>query len=211
MASVKIHGHPFSTCTKRVATVCNELGVKYEIVEVDMVKGAHKTPEYIENFQPFGIIPVLEDSDGTKIYESRAIGRYLTAKYGKDSGLLPPSTDVKAYGLFEQAASIEYSSFDPPASGLTKERVFNPMFKVPTNEVLATHFENSLKTKLEGYERVLAKQKYLAGDHITLADLFHLPYGTFVNQINPELIGSKPNLKRWWDDISSRESWKALN
>ena len=66
------------------------------------------------------------EDDGFKVYESRAIARYLTAKYGKGSTLLPPTTDVKAYGRFEQAASIEYSAFDPSASGLAAERVFNP-------------------------------------------------------------------------------------
>ncbi|KAG8741697.1 hypothetical protein FRC10_002570 [Ceratobasidium sp. 414] len=226
---VKIYGMSLATCTKRVAAVCNEIGLKYELVTVDLTKGAQKQPEYLDTMQPFGVIPVLEDEDGTKIYESRAIARYLTAKYGKDSGLLPSTDDVKSYGLFEQAASIEYSAFDPPASGLTKERVFSKMFGTEPNEELADHYEKALKTKLEGYERVLSKQKYLAGDvcdhflmlkatalkdpfqHITLADLFHLPYGHFVNQIDPTLFGSKPNLKRWWDDISSRESWKAVN
>jgi glutathione S-transferase len=57
-------------------------------------------------------------------YESRAISRYLIAKYGKDSSLLPPPSDLKASGLFEQAASIEYSIFDPPASSLAYELVF---------------------------------------------------------------------------------------
>ncbi|QRV78844.1 glutathione S-transferase [Ceratobasidium sp. AG-Ba] len=170
-----------SGCTKRVITICKELGLEYEFVQVEMMKGAHKASEYIENFQSFGAVPVLEDADGTKVYESRAVGRYLTA-------------------------NIEYSSFDPSAVGLTRELILHPMLKKPTNEVLASHNEVTLKTKLEGYERVLAKQKYLGGDHITLADLFHLPYDTFVNRINLELIGSKPNLKRWWDDISSGQS-----
>ncbi|KAG8702971.1 hypothetical protein FRC12_015543 [Ceratobasidium sp. 428] len=207
---IKIHGVKESTCTKRVLTVCNELGLKYEVVHVDYMKGAHKQPEYLDTMQPFGVVPVLEDEDGTKIYESRAMCRYLTAKYGKDSGLLPSSNDVVRYGLFEQAASVEYSSFDPYASGLTRERVFSKIFGNEPNEILADHYQTNLKNKLEGYERVLAKQKYLAGDSITLADLFHLPYGHFVNQINPDFFGSKSNVKRWWDDISSRESWKSL-
>ncbi|KAG8796553.1 hypothetical protein FRC12_019060 [Ceratobasidium sp. 428] len=208
--AIKIHGKSTSTCTRRVATICNELGLKYEVVPIDLMKGAHKQPEYLENMQPFGVIPVVQDEDGTKIYESRAIARYLTAKYGKDTGLLPSSSDPVAYGLFEQAASIEYSSFDPYASGLTMERVFKKMFGGEANEVLAAHYETNLRSKLEGYERVLAKQKYLAGDHITLADLFHLPYGSYINQVDPDFFGSKPQVKRWWDDISSRESWKSL-
>ncbi|CAE6472410.1 unnamed protein product, partial [Rhizoctonia solani] len=124
MTTVTIHGHAFATCTQRVMAVCNEIGLKYQIVTVDLKKGEQKTPEYLATKQPFGVIPVLVDEDGTKIYESRAICRYLVAKYGKDSGLLPSQSDVKAYGLFEQAASIEYSTFDPYAAPLTSELVF---------------------------------------------------------------------------------------
>ncbi|CAE6417859.1 unnamed protein product [Rhizoctonia solani] len=209
MATVTIHGHAFSTCTKRVTATCNEIGLKYKIVTIDFANKEHKTEEYLATRQPFGVIPVLVDEDGTQIYESRAICRYLVAKYGKDSGLLPSQSDIKAYGLFEQAASVEYSSFDPYAAPLTGERIFAKMFGRETDEKLAQKYTDTLITKLEGYERILSKQKYLAGDSFTLADLFHLPYGNFVNQIDPSILGSKPSVKRWWDDISSRPSWTA--
>ncbi|CAE7087360.1 unnamed protein product [Rhizoctonia solani] len=209
MATVKIHGHPFSTCAKRVMATCNEIGLKYEIVMVDLMKKEHKDPEYIETKHPFGAIPVLVDEDGTQIFESRAICRYLVTKYGKGSELLPSQSDLKAYGLFEQAASIEYSSFDPNAAPLTGERIFAKMFGREADEKLVQKYIDALNTKMDGYERILSKQKYLAGDNFTLADLFHLPYGNFVNQIDPTILGSKPSVKRWWDDISSRPSWTA--
>ncbi|CAE6452723.1 unnamed protein product [Rhizoctonia solani] len=208
MVTVKLHGMPYSTCTKRVWTTAKEIGVDVDIVPVDLAKGAHKEPAYIENYHPFGIIPVLEDEDGTKIYESRAIARYLVAKYGKGSPLLPSPSDPKAYGLFEQAASIEYSSFDPSASGLAYERVFAPMRQLQPNDALVKKYVETLNTKLDGYERILSKQKYLAGDTFTLADLFHLPYGKMVNDLEPELFSQRPHLKKWWEDISSRPSWK---
>lgn len=44
--------------------------------------------------------------------------------------------------------------------------------------------KNLLADKLEGYERILSKHAYLAGDKLTLADLFHLPYGTYVSQVS---------------------------
>jgi glutathione S-transferase len=56
--------------------------------------------------------------------ESRAICRYLETKYkGKGTELIP-TKDVKALGLFEQAASTEISYFDPYASGIVSERAF---------------------------------------------------------------------------------------
>ncbi|CAE7160975.1 unnamed protein product [Rhizoctonia solani] len=209
MVTVKLHGMPYSTCTKRVWTTAKEIGVDVKIVPVDLGKGEHKSPEYIENYHPFGIIPVLEDEDGTKIYESRAISRYLVAKYGKGSPLLPNPSDTKAYGLFEQAASIEYSSFDPSASSLAYEKVFAGMRGLKTNEELVTKYLETLNAKMDGYERILSKQKYLAGDTFTLADLFHLPYGAMLNDIDPTVLSSKPHVKAWWADISSRDAWKA--
>ncbi|CAE6438744.1 unnamed protein product [Rhizoctonia solani] len=209
MVTVTIHGVAQSTCTQRVIATCNELGVKYQVVNIDFLAKEHKSPEYIATKQPFGAIPVLVDEDGTQLFESRAICRYLVAKYGKDSGLVPSQSDLKAYGLFEQAASIEYSSFDPYAAPLTSERIFAKMFGRESDEKLIQKCIDSLNAKMDGYERILSKQKYLAGDNFTLADLFHLPYGNFVNQIDPSILGSKPSVKKWWDDISSRASWTA--
>ena len=40
-----------------------------------------------------------------------------------------------------------------------------------------------LNQRLEGYERLLSRQAYLAGDQLTLADLFHMPDGIQVLQV----------------------------
>jgi glutathione S-transferase len=56
--TIKLYGASGATCTKRVATVATELGVKYELVAVDVMAGAHKQSEYTA-FQPFGQIPYL--------------------------------------------------------------------------------------------------------------------------------------------------------
>jgi glutathione S-transferase len=56
------------------------MGLPYEIILVDLGKGEQKQPAHLA-IQPFGQVPVLEDTDGTKIFESRAIIRYLVKKY----------------------------------------------------------------------------------------------------------------------------------
>lgn len=122
---LKLHGIAQSTCTRRVATILKEKNVPYELVPVDFAKGEHKSAEYLKK-QPFGQVPYLDD-DGFIVFESRAIGRYIAAKY-RDQGtpLLPDPSDLKATALFEQAASIETSDFDPYASGIAAEKVFKP-------------------------------------------------------------------------------------
>lgn len=54
---VYLHGTGQSTCTRRVAAVCKELGVEYEIKQVDWAN--IKTPEHLA-IQPFGQVPVME-------------------------------------------------------------------------------------------------------------------------------------------------------
>jgi glutathione S-transferase len=126
MAILKLYGAKIATCTRRVGTVLHELNVPFELIEVDVMGGAHKTPEYLKK-QPFGQIPyivrihsaaifpthrgnVAQDDDGFILYETRAICRYIAAKYPA-SGLIP--TEPKANALFEQAAAVELTNFDP--------------------------------------------------------------------------------------------------
>jgi glutathione S-transferase len=64
------------------------------------------------------------------LYESRAICRYIAGKYANQgTSLVPTGTREKA--LFEQAASIEYCSFEPLASKAVGEMVFKPCAASP--------------------------------------------------------------------------------
>ncbi|KZW02504.1 glutathione S-transferase [Exidia glandulosa HHB12029] len=204
---VIIHGASESTCTRRVALVCKELGVEYKLNLVSW--GDIKGDEHLK-LQPFGQLPVLED-DGFFLFESRAIARYLTLKYGNGSTLIPPASDLKALALFEAAASIEQADFDPFAAGIVWEKLHKSHVGGKTDEARAAEYTARLDGKLEGYERILSKTKYLAGDNITLADLFHVPYGYLIEEhIKSDLFKKRPNVARWFSEIVSRPSWQAV-
>ena len=121
---LKLYGNPHSTCTNRVRTVAEELGVPLELVTIDFAKGEHKAPEFVA-VQPFGQVPYLDD-DGFKLFESRAISRYLALKHGGIGKLIPDPADLKKTALFEQAVSIEVSNFDAFAAQLAWENIFKP-------------------------------------------------------------------------------------
>ncbi|KAM6490633.1 Glutathione S-transferase, C-terminal-like protein [Amanita muscaria] len=206
----KLVSSPYSTCGQRVALALHEKKVPYELVPIDFAKGEHKTPAYLEK-QPFGQVPYIDD-DGFVVYESRAISRYIATKYANQGTKLIP-TGLKENAVFEQAASTETANFDSFAAPLVGERLFKKLRGLQTNEELAKNYHTSLAAKLDVYEKILSKQKYLAGDEITLADLFHLPYGAKLFHADVgagDLIDSRPNVKRWWNDITSRESWQAV-
>lgn len=205
---LKLYGSPFSTCTKRVATILHEKKVPFEIYPVNLAAGEHKTPSYLEK-QPFGVVPYIDD-DGFILYESRAISRYIALKYESQGTKLIPTDDLKKIALFEQAASVEQSSFDPYATAVGMEKIIKPRKGIQANEVTVEAALTSLSAKLDAYDVILAKQKYFAGDDVTLADLFHIPWGVLLAVGGSDIIESKPNVARWWKDITSRPSWAAV-
>jgi len=209
---IQVYGVAMSTCTQKVLTTLVEKGLKYELVNVDFAAHEHKSPKYLEEKQPFGVVPVLIDEDGFKIYESRAICRYLEAKYKGKGTTLIPNKDAASLGLFEQAASIETSYFDPSASGIVFERAFKKYKGLgEADEAKVASLKEQLNAKLDVYDKILAKQPYLAGQEFTLADLFHLPYGAWLVKLGEgSLFESRPNVKKWWDKITSRPSWKTV-
>ncbi|KAK9641389.1 hypothetical protein V6Z96_009633 [Aspergillus fumigatus] len=175
-----------------------EKGVDAEVVNVDLAKGEHLAESYLE-MQPFGKVPVLQDTEtGVQVFESRAIAQYIIAKYrGQGAELAPPESDLKAYALYQQAMSIEQSYFDPPIAQLAYEKVWKSMKgEGETDDERVKALLAQLDQTLQGYERVLSKQKYLAGDEVTFADLSHLPYGVFVEQFGfADLIAKYPRSK----------------
>jgi glutathione S-transferase len=75
---------------------------------------------------------------------------------------------------------------------------------------VAKHAAN-LDGILAVYDGILARQRYLAGDQITVADLSHLPCGKVTRDHGfKELYEKYPNVKRWWDGLEARESWKEV-
>ncbi|KAJ7250728.1 glutathione S-transferase [Mycena rebaudengoi] len=206
---MKLYGFKFSSCTRRVAVICKELNVEYSLIPIDITKGEQRSAANLAR-QPFGLVPTIEDN-GLELFESRAIGRYLVAKYGRGSGLVPDPTDIEASAKFEQAASIENNNFDPTAGQLALELVVKPSRGGTTDEERVKSLLVTMESKLDAYEKILSKQKYLAGETLTIADLFHLPWAyALTERANLDLIPSRPNLARWYQDISSRPSWQAV-
>jgi len=204
---LKLYGANLSSCTRRVALVLQEKEVPYEFVAVDLPKGEHKAPDYLKK-HPFGQVPYIDD-DGFILFESRAICRYIAAKYPNQGTALIPG-EIKACAKFEQAASIEMSNFDGPVSGFFYEKLVKKFRGLDTDEERAKEHLEKLSGKLDAYEVILSKQKYLAGDEVTLADLFHLPTATTLKRLSPETFTSRPHLAKWLEALEARPAWVAI-
>ncbi|KAJ6587530.1 hypothetical protein DFH09DRAFT_1427619 [Mycena vulgaris] len=172
MAIRKLYGATHGTCTRRIATVLHELKVPLELHEVDMMHGEHKSPAFLEK-------QLYIADDGFILYETRAICRYIAAKYPA-SGLVPC-----------MSCCLPHTQF----------------YGVPGDKEAADAQLVIIAGKLEGYEAILAKQRYVAGETLTLADLFHLPYAPLAAKTGSDLMTQKLNVARWYNELIARPSW----
>ncbi|KAF5348798.1 hypothetical protein D9756_009781 [Leucocoprinus leucothites] len=204
---LKLYGFPSSTAVKIAAIVLHEKKIPFEFVTVNLLTGENKKEDYTEK-QPYGQVPCIDDN-GFLLYESRAIARYLVDTYPEHGPQLIP-TDSKKRAIFEQAVSSEAFNFSRYASPLNFELVIKKLIGGQPDSALVEDLTKTLSAKLDVYEKILSGQKYLAGDEITLADLFHIPNADLLIKGGLPLIQDRPNVARWYNDISSRESWQKI-
>ncbi|KAJ7191424.1 glutathione S-transferase [Mycena pura] len=204
---LKLHSAPVGVGgAGLVALVLAEKQVPFQFVEVEMAKKQHKTPEFLA-MHPFGQVPVIDD-DGFTLYESRAICRYIAEKYPHQGTKLVP-TGLQARALFEQAASVEFANFYPALTKVAMESLGKQRQGLPVDQAVLDAALVELSAKLDVYEVILSKQKYVAGNELTIVDLFHLSYAPLLAGAGIDVMTkeSRPNVTRWWNELISRPTW----
>ncbi|WP_026363228.1 glutathione S-transferase [Methylopila sp. M107] len=89
---MKLHHHPLSGHSHRARLFLSLAGIPHELVQVDLAKAAHKSPDFLK-LNSFGQVPVLEDGD-VVVPDSIAIMVYAAKKFGKTEWL--PETPAEA-------------------------------------------------------------------------------------------------------------------
>ena len=198
---MKLYGHPYSTCTRKVLLTLAETNTPHEMIVVDFAKGEHKQQPHLSR-QPFGQVPAIDD-DGYKLFESRAIARYINQKV---RGPLVP-TDVQEFGRMEQWISIETSDFSGPAMKF----IFQHTFQRPQSDEVLREAGKSLDLALEVMDARLALAPHFAGTQFSLADICFMPYvGYLMSSPLQERIARHSRVDAWWRRVSERSSWKKI-
>jgi glutathione S-transferase len=135
-----------------------ELGQPYRLEHVDLARGDHKKPEFLQHNR-MGKVPLVLDR-GLAISETGAIVAYLADRYAL--GRLAPRLDDP-----ERAAYLRWLFFgagviEPAAS----EKFFN--LQVPRSQVGWGSFDDMLAT----VSKAVSGREWLAGDQFTAADLY---------------------------------------
>jgi len=156
---MKLYYHPLSGHSHRARLIVSLLGVQHDLIEVDLMSGAHKKPEFLA-LNPFGQVPVLDD-DGTVVSDSNAILVYLATKLGRTEWLPKDAEGAAAVQRWLSVAAGEVA-FGPAAARLVT--VFGS--KHNPEEVIGR--AHGLLRNLEAH---LTGRDWLVADRPTIADV----------------------------------------
>lgn len=198
---LKIWGRTNSVNVKKALWAAEELGLEYERIDAGMQYGVVNTPEY-RKLNPNGLVPTIDDG-GFVLWESHAIVRYLSAKYGP--GTLYPSE------LRQRADADRW--MDWTFSFLAAFRpVFWGLVRTPAEKRDMQAIEEARKKcadMLGVPEGLLAGRKYLAGDSFTMGDI---PLGCHVQlwMRLPIERPAHPGLTAWFERLCARPAFRKV-
>ena len=188
---IRLYTHPLSGHAHRVALMLSLLKLPFERVDVDLFKGAHKTPDFLAK-NPFGQIPVIEDGD-VVLPDSNAILTYLALKYDPGRTWLP--RDPEAAAQVQRWLSV---AAGPLAAGPSSARLVVLLGAKLDHERCKT-IAHQLYTVVDAH---LAARSFLVGDGPTIADVALYSY-TVLAPEGGIALEPYPHVRAWLGHIEA--------
>jgi len=182
---MRIFGDKISGNCLKVKWTCDHLGLAYEWIDVDIMKGESRTPEYL-GMNPFGQVPVVELDDGRHLAQSNAIIQYLA----DGSALVPTDPYLKAKVLEWQF--WEQYSHEPYVAVCR----FQMKYLGKSADELDPDKVARGVSALQTLEDALRDRDFLVGDGVTLADISLVAYTRLAHEGGFDLAPFE-NLRAW--------------
>jgi glutathione S-transferase len=208
MGQPVVHGPAFSTYVRSVRLALHEKGVPHQLVDVDVLGGAHKQAPHT-NRHPFGKVPAFEH-DGNQFYEASAILRYIDEVFPGPA--LMPSTPVARAKANQVMSVVDSYGYTPCVHGLFIQRVLVPSRGGQTDEATVESAKQPATQFVNELERLLGSAQFFGGSNVCLADLHVLPVLTYL-VATPEgkaILEGAPNLRGWLSRKQKRPSTQAM-
>jgi len=181
---LRLHRFPLSGHSHRAELMLSLLGLRAELVHVDLPGGEHKQPAFLAKNR-FGQVPVLEDGALT-LSDSNAILVYLAERYDEAQRYWPRDPARRAQVQRWLSVAAGQLAAGPAAARLV--RVFN----APLDHASALKKAHDLFGVLE---KELSTRPFLVEETATLADIAlytytaHAPEGDVSLEAYPAIRG----------------------
>ena len=203
---MKLYDNVRAPNPRRVRIFLAEKGLDVPTVQVDMLKGEHKS-DAIKRLNPLGAIPVLELDDGSAIAESVAICRYFEELHPEPALFGRGAKGRAQVEMWNRRAEIVVMGTIGDVALHTA-----PLFKdrLPQFPAFAEAQRAAVPAKWEWLDRELGDGRpFLAGDRFSIADVTGAVAAWLGEFFETERPSSLSNVQRWLDRVQSRPSWNA--
>jgi glutathione S-transferase len=172
----------------KVRLALAQLGIPYRKVEIDILQGESRTPEFTA-LNPSGQVPLLEVAPGRYLAESNAILWYVAA----DSQLIPDDEIHRAEAM--QWMFFEQHSLEPNIGA-----AFFWLALIRGGRELQTHaLEDWIEQGYRAFgvmEKHLTLHRYFAAGRYTIADIALYAYSHLAHECDFDLV-RYPAVRNW--------------
>jgi glutathione S-transferase len=209
---MKLYDWHIAPNPRRVHIYLYEKNIRVDLEEVgqdDLTLASAYKQKY-----PHAMVPMLELDDGTCIGEVTAICRFFEE--------MNPEPALFGKGAKERALVTMWENRANEEGMLAASELFrntHPAFidrglpgsamPVPQIPELRTRARQRLERFFSKTDHQLARSRFIVGPRYTMADITALCAIDFAKWSNVEISEDYPNLRRWYQDVSSRPSAKA--
>lgn len=182
---MKIYGDLGSGNCLKVKWTAEYLEIPYQWIDVDIMAGESRTPEFLA-MNPAGQVPTVVLDDGTPLTQSNAITSYLA----ENTPLFPADPYLRARinaWLFWEQNSHEFF-----VAGCRFHMVYLGKSKATRDPMRVERGEEAL----DHMEQALTGKEWLVGDHITLADIALVAYTRVAHEGGFDL-STRPSVHAW--------------
>lgn len=201
---MKIYSSKFAPNPRKVLIYLKEKGITdIEIIDLDLAKLEHKTPEYMA-IAPNSRVPALQLDDGTVILETTAMCRYLECLYPDPNMFGESPMEIASIEMWYSRVSFElmmplmhgFRHTHPHMSAMEEQ-----------NEAYGLAQRKLGVKQLKNYDKIMESREFIAGDRFTYADLQMVTSLQFLVRLNKLNIEDYKNLNDYILEVSSRPSF----
>ena len=184
-----------------------ERGISLETLDIDLVAGENRQPDYLSK-NPSGTTPALQLDDGSFVAEITVICEYLDDKNG-NSDLIGTTAEARAESRM-WGRRIDLQIMENVANGFRYSEGL-AMFKDRLRTI--PHAADDLKIlaqeRLTWLDQQMAGKQFVCGDRFTLADIMLYCFLEFGISVGQPLNAANKNISAWYERVAARPSAAA--
>lgn len=193
------------TNPRRVRIFLAEKGITIPKVEVDMMAGENKKPDYLAK-NPMGRMPLLELDNGTLIAESIAICRYFETLHPEPPLFGKGAVEIALVEMWNRRMELEILR---PIGDAFEH--LSPFWKGRREQCAeyGVMAQRDAADRMDWLDRELATRPFIAGDSYTVADITAQCALLLGKNTGTPIPAELVHLQRWFRDVTSRPTARA--